>query len=531
MLSEYKVLDRHLRSVLRDINTAKHLYRLSIDTLLSIIIVDENRRNVMLHDLTNKEWNMDCLDSQLCLTLGKLLIPVTNSIHGMREAMKNIEDILRGLIKSEHDICMGPGSTIGLAATTMVSGVIASATSMYHEVRRVQANSTQPKCRRKLKVAVSGTVKELQMLRKTMTRHNCDLQAVIYSLGQNPRPAKPSSQHPLLTPPITKQFTGTTQSPADPRKIQIASRKLHGIVCKSLRIRCQCHLLHLCLGNLTPVITADGISEIQSPTPIPQFRFLLSKSAIDECVCEHGLPDIGHPTPYLVFESTNRKINSASPPTNGCGLQSSIYKELLSLGEQFEKHFHDETVGFTLRGLQTATPSSNPVVSLDQLISCSSGGLENLGCVQIATNLATSVLSFYASPWIRDWTLETIQCYDRTAGVDLAEELWMPHVPVKFTSDIGIKNREVHALGLILLQLGRKQRLENVDGEDEEVLVSKALWDLHKKMGRQYRRVVENCIQKWGNGDLDLMEEENLNGFRSDIRELEKLVECFTPSI
>ncbi|KAF8532919.1 hypothetical protein BDD12DRAFT_810588 [Trichophaea hybrida] len=175
-----------------------------------------------------------------------------------------------------------------------------------------------------------------------------------------------------------------------------------------------------------------------------------------------------------------------------------VYQELLAL-EEHELYLRRI---FSLKAL-----NFSPVVSLDRLISCSPGKLEPLSCCQIPTNLMKSVLSFYASPWIRDWTLDTIQCYGKSANP--FQELWIPHVPVKFSSNVGSRNREAHVLGLILLQLGRKQRLD----DNNEV----------------YPELVEKRIWTWGQGNLDLMEEENLKKSLLDIEKLEKLLVNFTP--
>jgi hypothetical protein len=100
-LSEYKQLDRHLQSVLRDIDTAQCLYTRAIDILLSEVIKDDIR-DIMLHDMSNETWRETGLDEEICATLGNLGLwrPVENSIRGMTEVMKAIESILIGLDRS-----------------------------------------------------------------------------------------------------------------------------------------------------------------------------------------------------------------------------------------------------------------------------------------------------------------------------------------------------------------------------------------------------------------------------------------------
>ena len=408
---------------------------------------------------------------------------------------------------------------------------------------------------KKLKIIASATIIELKNLRKEMSEHNNNLQAVVLLSQQGYHSPGESAAECLRTARLTRenkiqrgalksndaqsvsiQVSERTRDSSELatinlRTVQVASRKLHGIVCKALRISCRCHLLHLCLDSMA---IATNNQSGSAAKPKAQFLFLLSHSGSNNC--EHGLPTTDRPIPYLHFTCHDPDSAGALLGEFEHGEPDAVYQELLALDEQFVKHFRipnaptDDIASFTLRracSLKALDPS--PVVSLDQLISCSRGKLEPLGCCQIAANLTKSVLSFYASPWIRDWTLETIQCYDKS--VNPFQELWVPHVPVKFSSGIGARNREIHALGLILLQLGRKQRLDsnNLDGEDEDVILEKALNDLHTKMGTAYRELVEKCIWTWGQGNLDLMEEENLKEFLSDIEELEKLIVNYTP--
>jgi hypothetical protein len=85
----------------------------------------------------------------------------------------------------------------------------------------------------------------------------------------------------------------------------------------------------------------------------------------------------------------------------------------------------------------------------------------------------------------------------------------------------------MYALGLILLQLGLGRRLCNTLGEEEGRLLKIALRDAVRRVGRKYKQVVENCLFKWSDINLDLMEEKHASAFRMDIEVLERLVAEF----
>jgi hypothetical protein len=85
----------------------------------------------------------------------------------------------------------------------------------------------------------------------------------------------------------------------------------------------------------------------------------------------------------------------------------------------------------------------------------------------------------------------------------------------------------MYALGLILLQLGQGRRLCNTLGEEERILLKIALQDAGRRVGKRYKQVVENCLFKWSDMNLDLMEEKHAAAFRMDIEVLERLVAEF----
>jgi hypothetical protein len=205
------------------------------------------------------------------------------------------------------------------------------------------------------------------------------------------------------------------------------------------------------------------------------------------------------------------------------------------LGQKFEKFYDTGGLGFILRPAPAAdiqtTGAPKAVVSLNDLIPSDSKSekFERLYCFQIATRLAQTVLSFYASPWISDWSLETVQCFYR-GGRD-TREFFRPHIAVRFgdARNIDDGNRSIEALGYMLLDLGRQVRTRNKSGDDPRVVLDAALNGLQREMGESFRRVVERLIKKWGRSNAYLMEEQNLRGFLSDIEKLKELVRDFTP--
>ncbi|KAF8536938.1 hypothetical protein BDD12DRAFT_848775 [Trichophaea hybrida] len=480
-LQGYIKANQHLRKFLRDVRTQQGIYTTAVDKLLAKVVKEENQRTHMLDNPSDKQWAMVRLkhDSELGRILGDSFNRVMGSIEGVLKAIEDIENVLFNPNQGApevFDYAIPPGS------------------------EQLGINTNVPP------TLTTGNIGDLERLCNTMTNHNASLEVAVKRLQRNSRLSEvlPTvSQRSFVTPSTLSQRDDEARS-MHPRTLQTASKKLHTIVCKALRIPCQCHCLHLCLDNFA--MAANTISPTRTTA---NFWFLLSKLNMGEC--EYGLPNLSSPTPYLVF--TRQESISAYPSQHDgeYGSPEMVYQEL-ALDEKFEKHFQvggdtdDENVGFTLHRAYTATPPCcDTVMSLGQLISCSTSKFTNLGCYQIAAKLAKSILSFYASPWIHNWSLETIRCY----------------------KNISANNRDIYSLGLILLQLGL-QCPDSVKRVEEDVL-DKALWNLTTKMGNSYRQVVENCIRKWGHRGLNLMMDENLKGFESDIKRLEKLIEDFTP--
>ncbi|KAF8243208.1 hypothetical protein K440DRAFT_613972 [Wilcoxina mikolae CBS 423.85] len=315
----------------------------------------------------------------------------------------------------------------------------------------------------------------------------------------------------------------------DPRKTQTASIKLHEILCNTQpSFRCSCHLLHLCLDIKNEKPQPKNLKGTPGTVKLEtEFLFLMTTTS------KPGSKSASQSMMQLVF--TSKEIESASAELNSISKTcDTLCEELLASNEEYERYLwspghNQDNSGFVLR--RTLPPESlaniNSMVSLDHLISTTE--IDQLDRYQIAASLASSVLSFYSSPWVRDLTLETIQFLDKAAE---STSLWTPHIPVKFSSDnhqFGTRNREIYALGLILLQLGQGRRLCSTNGEAEEerVLLKNALRDASRKVGRRYKQVVENCLFKWSDMNLDLMEEGHAAAFRTDIEVLERLVADF----
>jgi len=164
------------------------------------------------------------------------------------------------------------------------------------------------------------------------------------------------------------------------------------------------------------------------------------------------------------------------------------------------------------------------LLSFDALIF--SGRIDNIERFQLAFRLTKLFLSLYNSPWICEWSTKTIYFLDKHTSV--TSQIWIPHIPVAFSSGAHTrgKNMDIHELGLILLQLGCGKRLEDFgDGEDKDAVLKMAILHLGADMGGSYCKVVENFIRRWNDENLDLMENDDLLNFISNIDILEKLAE------
>jgi len=372
----------------------------------------------------------------------------------------------------------------------------------------------------KFKLLIKDTTTQLKTLQIDLRDFRTQLESVIYLRTL------------ATSPPLDNARTlpsGTVSHNEDGLKAvarQIASRKLHSIVSNALRLSCQCHLLHICLDDLETLMTEPVGCQVAEA---PRFCFLLS--SISDLTCPHGLPATRTRIPFFMFTASNEEISAGSLSRD----LECIYEKLRASDQPFEHLFCDPSSGgnggtmFVLRALALegeSTAAQEAVISLDKLIS---SGITQLECLQIAKRLVKSALSFYASPWISEWTLAKVDCFDKTASD--RREFFGTHIAVTFGDAQATcsDNREIRALGRMLLHLGRKKKWQNLGGDDSKVLLNKALCELHQQMGKSFKNVVQNLIIRWGSSNVDLMEEKNLKGFLSDIDVLEELVKEFTP--
>lgn len=319
--------------------------------------------------------------------------------------------------------------------------------------------------------------------------------------------------------------------------MQIASKKLYGIVSKQLA--CNCHLLHLCLGKQAEETHTTKGGDKRSLVPQTNFSFRLTAKSVDGT--ELNRPGTRRPVLHLVF--TNHDLEHAEPSAETPGSKFTACEELVHSDKGYQRYFHESgggggNAGFLLRRAATQTLSAvdisvTPIISLSDLVSSQPTILTEYNRYLIAANLACSILTFYSSPWILDWTPQAIQFFERCEHLTSSPALWTPHLALQFglqdQRQFGVRNREIYSLGLMLLDLGRKQRLEDSPDEEEQYVLSKAFRDLLMKMGRGYTEVVKNCIYVWGDSRMDLMKGRNLDGFLTDINLLEQGVILTTP--
>lgn len=372
----------------------------------------------------------------------------------------------------------------------------------------------------KFKCLLNDTTQQLKILQTDLRRSSKRVKSVIFLRNQAP----PRPQDNTIAQPIgTVSYYDILNAVAR----QKASKKLHSIVSRALRLTCQCHLLHICLGDLETAMTEPAVSQL---TGAPQFCFLLSSTS--DSACPHGLPPTQTRIPYFVFTVSNENISAGSLSEN----LECIIKKLQASDQPFEHLFCDPSSGgngstafilrppLALKYEHMATQKS--VISLDKLIS--SHGPTRLECLQISKRLVETALSFYASPWISKWTLETVECFDKTAND--RREFFGTHIAVTFSDAQATNrdNREIRALGLMLLRLGLKKSLQNLSEDDPQELPTEELYDLFEEMGKDFTGVVRDLIT-WGASNVDLMETDNLVVFLSKIKMLKKLVGYHTP--
>lgn len=316
----------------------------------------------------------------------------------------------------------------------------------------------------------------------------------------------------------------------DTRGVQQAFQKLHRMISGALS--CDCHIAYLCLerlpGEATTAKDLKGKSP-QSPTtePLTTFAFRLSTA---------GSPHVStasYQAIHLVFSS--RGPQPTDMVTIPGGVLPAVTFCKLAQSDGYETYLHDSggSCGFLL---QRVTPpigwaDFSHSISLEDLVKSRPTELRSLDCFLIAIKLAYALLHFYCSPWVRDWSLNTIHFFEQHEQSDTTPGRWTPYLALTPNApgsrQLGDRNKEIYLLGIILLQLGRKKCLQFSDGENEELTLQKALVDLCQEMGLQYKAFVQNCLVLWSGRNTDLMGTGNLDVFLSHIRVLQNAAKGF----
>lgn len=317
-----------------------------------------------------------------------------------------------------------------------------------------------------------------------------------------------------------------------PKQIQVASQKLYGIL---EDLSCPCHMLHLRLEKLSKE-EISICSSLSSPIDPIKFSFLMTTENPNGGGSE-SMPECSL---HLVFTGHDFQVTGGSqnlPPTPPPEKRY-ICEEALSDWKGYERLLVDKidgNSGFLLKCASSlnafSSDNSNFDVSLRDLIQSLAQKLTQYDKLRIAGNLAHSIIPFYRSPWIRNWSAKEILFFKRCERSETPAS-WTPHVAANFFSDenwlCGMGNTEIYALGLILLEIGRSKQLE-CSRADEDGTVKAALQDLVRYMGLGYKKVVQHCLHVGGNSGVDLMEGENLKTFLTDVNLIEELAKGYQP--
>lgn len=371
---------------------------------------------------------------------------------------------------------------------------------------------------------IKGTQGKLRGLRDDLKLHN---ESVLHALQLR----KPKSTRRLQRP-INTTGNMVNYSPKgclNAKAIQLASRQLYGLTSKALP--CDCHLFHLRLdyqGNETPSIRPKGKSKMPSPAePETRFWFRMTPKSNSSGAQNHSRKS--HLEFQLVFTSCDP--NSASPVPRGNVHKPTICEEVLASNEAYKRHFYDcggSNISFMLE--KSSVPNMKykdcrtmASTSLNHLVISRPDDLSHFDQLSIAVNLASSILLFYSTPWLQNWSLKTVHFFEKQEQPTSTPGLWTPHLYLTFDNQDQSqfrKNGEIYSLGLVLLGLGRKKLLDySQDGVDS--VLRQAVTDVCMKMGADYQRFVKQCLYVWGDQNSDLMDEQNLKTFLFEITVLQ----------
>ena len=208
----------------------------------------------------------------------------------------------------------------------------------------------------------------------------------------------------------------------------------------------------------------------------------------------------------------------------------------------------------------TVSYGRRPATSLEHVISTLSkqgplGRLSQYDRFHLAHSLATAVLQYHATPWLKgSWRSEDIYFFgfDEKRCVEQPPDLSPPHLSVSVKSPDGALSRAstfppprafapnplLFGLGVLLLEIGYTATLESLkrpsdtgDGENRytEFFTAKRLASsISREMGPTYGKIVNKCLHcDFGCGQ-DLDNPELQAGFHRDVvQELKKLEDEF----
>lgn len=374
---------------------------------------------------------------------------------------------------------------------------------------------------------------DLEVLRNQLREQNRYLR-IILAFRSNSR-SSPKVKIPDLirrtslapTPITTENEPEEVGIPeGDTRMVHYASQNLHRIISTSLS--CDCHTVHLCLERQPKeTVCIDDPKGKLPQSPVMEFE---TRFSFRLSICSGiRVSAASRRAIHLVF--TKRRPQSSdtltAPPE--CIVPTLTFCQQAQ-NDGFERYLPDTAAsfpsGFLLQRVTAPAgwAKSSNSTSLEHLVKSRSGEIRSLDRFLIAAKLAHSLLHFYSSPWVRDWSLRTIHFFEKHEQPDTSPGCWTPHLalpPTPFSvRQLGDRNQEIYLLGIMLLQLGRKH-LEFSDAENEELTFRKALGDLGQEMGLKYKAFVENCLISWSDRNTDLMGTGNLNKFLFHLHVLE----------
>lgn len=320
----------------------------------------------------------------------------------------------------------------------------------------------------------------------------------------------------------------------DALAIQVVSNMVCNISLHS-PLYCECHLALLRLDGESILALSAGSTQMLKPLTKVATKIFFQ-------LLEKSDSSLDPPVHRIYFTDSEY---AGTVPGRLCN--TPICGELTHSDEDYERFFLDKNGnGKTGLLLRRTSIEEQPIIaplriSFLQLISRSSELFPG-DILRIAASLARSILRFAYSPWASGWTPETIQFFQKEcspAGNGFASHLWIPHLclnstpqnPVSgLTTPLTSTSEAIHQLGemLLLLRPGPPLGIGNLMSLGEHGrLVRRALEDLKRRFGVEYSRIVAGYLHTWGMKDVDLMEEESLRDFLSEIMVLEERAKLF----